>query len=376
MRSFGDDAPCMMPESVDGVKRGAKKQHTFITDLSSDKRDRAWDKHKAASEDVAEAYMRLAVSRVDCCGHMVSETEADARMFKVGRHMQYCATSLEFAETDDGLKLTHAQFCRKKECPECAWRRSMRWKRRMWEALPKIVEACPEGRWLFLTLTIRNCDLQELRKPTLQTMNRGWNRLLKREDCSGVLGYLRTTEITRGKDNSAHPHFHALLLVKPSMLTGRGYVPQKRWTEMWRECCGLDYDPIVDIRTVKERNAGKTDDTPEGVSCGLARAVKEVVKYTTKEGMNVGKKTEVDRWYYELMKQLHGAHLISSGGMLKDVLKITKRDEDGEETNDELIGAKDKEEEKRDVSALHGFKWHKDIRRYVHSWRTDGGSNF
>ncbi|MDI5424891.1 ROK family protein, partial [Salmonella enterica subsp. enterica serovar Kentucky] len=41
-----------------------------------------------------------------------------------------------------------------------------------------------------------------------------------------VQGWIRTTEVTRGRDGSAHPHFHTLMMVPPSMLSGRDYVKQ------------------------------------------------------------------------------------------------------------------------------------------------------
>ena len=53
---------------------------------------------------------------------------------------------------------------------------------------------------------------------------------------SQVAGFLRTTEVTRGMMATrlmAHPHFHALLLVKPSYFKGQGYIKQGDWVEMW-----------------------------------------------------------------------------------------------------------------------------------------------
>ena len=65
-----------------------------------------------------------------------------------------------------------------------------------------------------------------------------------------VLGFIRTTEVTHGKDGNAHPHFHALLLV-PSSMFGEYYVKHARWLDLWRECMRDDSIESVDIRTVK-----------------------------------------------------------------------------------------------------------------------------
>ncbi|MCZ5213731.1 protein rep, partial [Escherichia coli] len=56
-----------------------------------------------------------------------------------------------------------------------------------------------------------------------------------RKEFLPVQGWIRTTEVTRGSDGSAHPHFHTLMMVPPSMLSGDGYVKHARWVELWRE---------------------------------------------------------------------------------------------------------------------------------------------
>ena len=124
------------------------------------------------------------------------------------------------------------------------------WRGRFYRALPALLAAHTAGRWIFLTLTVRNCPIDELRD-TLAGMNAAWNRLRLRREFRPVLGWIRTTEVTRGKDGSAHPHFHTLLLVPSSMLAGPHYVKQARWVDLWRECARLDYPPVVDVRAVR-----------------------------------------------------------------------------------------------------------------------------
>lgn len=84
------------------------------------------------------------------------------------------------------------------------------WQARFYQALPDLVHAYPKARWLFLTLTVRNCEVSEL-AATLKAMNEAWQRLVKREEFKPVQGWLRTTEVTRGKDRSAHPAFSCSL---------------------------------------------------------------------------------------------------------------------------------------------------------------------
>ena len=40
----------------------------------------------------------------------------------------------------------------------------------------------------------------------------------------------------------AHPHYHALLLVKPSYFT-KNYIKQSEWVEMWQKALRADYAP-------------------------------------------------------------------------------------------------------------------------------------
>ncbi|MBE3060871.1 protein rep, partial [Klebsiella pneumoniae] len=65
---------------------------------------------------------------------------------------------------------------------------------------------------MFLTLTVRNCAIEELGE-TLSRMDTAFQRLKDRKEFRPVQGGIRTTEVTRGSDGSAHPHFHTLMMV-------------------------------------------------------------------------------------------------------------------------------------------------------------------
>jgi hypothetical protein len=68
-----------------------------------------------------------------------------------------CSPLLEFKLVPDKktgqqrLKLASAKFCRVRHCPICQWRRSLRWKAKAYENLPKVVADYPDGRWIFLS---------------------------------------------------------------------------------------------------------------------------------------------------------------------------------------------------------------------------------
>jgi hypothetical protein len=216
------------------------------------------------------------------------------------------------------------------------------WLARFLSSLPAILKDYPKARWLFLTLTVKNCDITEL-GDTITAMNASWKRLLKRKEFAPVTGWIRTTEVTRGKDNTAHPHFHALLMVPPSWFSIH-YVTQARWVAIWRDCAKLDYDPILDIRTVKAKG-GKTD---------IHSAASETLKYAVKPSDMI----DNPEWFLELTRQLHKRRFIATGGVLKDVLKIDQ------ESNQDLITVGEEEPATADNEPRLAFAWKKTERQY------------
>lgn len=298
----------------------------YLTDHSP--KDRPWDVHRSQADKVAVTYAQ--------------ETEfqrLSARMFA-------CSGLLLFTRQVDqdgvfSLRLRGAQFCRVRHCPVCQWRRSMMWQAKFYQALPTLQDTFPRARWVFLTLTVKNCPLVDLRQ-TLKAMSDAWGRLVKRPEFKPVLGWVRTTEVTRGSDGSAHPHFHCLLMVKPSYFTGRSYVKQDRWTELWQQCAKLDYKPIVDVRAVKG---------------ALSDAVKETLKYAVKPS-----DLEANgEWLLELTHQVHKLRFIASGGALKAVFKP-----EGEISNQDMIEAEIEPQAEIEASTENclAFSWDKPAKRY------------
>jgi plasmid rolling circle replication initiator protein Rep len=281
-------------------------------------RDKLWDKHRSNADKVAALY---------ASGGTEFRNYAD--------RVTFCSELLRFGLIlgDDEalhLKLRAARFCRVRHCPVCQWRRSLMWKARAYKVLPKIVEAYPTHRWLFLTLTQKNVPIAEL-KQTLVDMNRAFQRLSQLRLFPAV-GWLRSTEVTRGRDASAHPHFHCLLMVSSSYF-GKNYIRQSEWVEMWRKSLRLNYNPILDVQAVKQ------GDQPMDL-------VPEILKYCTKESDLVADK----EWFLELTRQMHKMKCVTTGGVLKQYLKEL------EEEPEDLIGESDQTEEQTEASVCFGWK--------------------
>jgi len=275
-----------------------------------------------------------------------------------------CSTFLEFvialnSETgEQKFKLKSGRFCRVPRCPFCQWRHSLMWRAKTFKIIPKIFEDYPSSRFLFLTLTVRTCPLQELRS-TLTHMNKSWVRLCQRQQFPAI-GWMKTVEVTRSWDDLAHPHFHCLLMVKPSYF-GKYYLTQDDWIELWQKSLRVDYPPSIDIQAVKSIT---------GADQGMREAVIETLKYSVKPSDVLNARLPTHRisdqnWLLELTTQLYQMRAIATGGVLKKYLKEL---EDENDKLDDLIHATqnvDSEAMNKSVSVF--FNWIQYRKRYVAS---------
>ncbi|MGD7042886.1 protein rep, partial [Klebsiella pneumoniae] len=119
-----------------------------------------------------------------------------ARMASCGGLLRVGWSTLK--ETGDTrLWLREAHLCRVRLCPVCQWSRSLMWQARFYQSLPRIVADYADSRWMFLTLSVRNCAIDELGE-TLSRMKTAFQRLKERKEFRPVQGWIRTTVVTRG----------------------------------------------------------------------------------------------------------------------------------------------------------------------------------
>lgn len=302
----------------------------FLTDFSKD--DTNWDHQRAIAQSVQELYNKAGWDAYKA---------ATFTFYKYAARIEKCSNILKFGFTDEQkLKLKSTFFCRVRYCPVCQWRRSMMWRAKFFQMMPELVEKYPTHRWVFLTLTVKNCPIDELRD-TLKKMSVAWNKFIKYSDLSAIDGFVRTTEVTRGKDDSAHPHFHCLLLVKPSYFSGKSYVSNEKYRQLWGKALNSDYLPVTHVKAVK-------GDTPD-------KAVLETLKYSTKPDDFF----QNDDWFFKLNQQTFKLRFVATGGVLKNCLKS-----EDEITNEDMINA-DIEEEKQETDERRlAFFYNNDIRKY------------
>ena len=209
----------------------------------------------------------------------------DAGTRDIGRRIANCADVIKadvliHPDVPPETNLRAARLCNTRLCPFCEWRRTRVWRKRLHDGLSALYEDQPKLRGVFLTLTVRNCRLEEL-GDQLDQMNRAWRRMINRSFYPTDL-WFRRTEITIGggadiaQPVSAHPHFHALLLVRPGYF-GPGYIKQTTWQKEWMDAARLDYAPIVDVRSAKTKSGAGTSSADDAKS-----SVLEAAKYAAK----------------------------------------------------------------------------------------------
>lgn len=187
----------------------------------------------------------------------------------------------------------------------------MKWRAKFFQALPTIEAAYPKHRWVFLTLTVRNPVMSELRA-TIQAMGRAFKRLTQRDEWPGK-GWVKSLEITRGKDGHPHPHFHIMILVNPSYFTSESYVKQARWTELWQEAARLDYQPVVNVKAVKR---------------DVKKSALELLKYEVKPTDILQEEAICPGWLPALHEQLHRVRAVAVAGCLRPFLTGLEADPD------------------------------------------------
>jgi plasmid rolling circle replication initiator protein Rep len=286
-----------------------------------------WNLRKASADDVATLYDQAPV----------------IGLRKYAPKVRTCSQSLTLTDvinqqTGEITYKAESWKCHQRHCPICQSARANKLQREFIAALPKIMEEVPQGVFLMLTLTVRNCPITELR-PTLSEMGKAWKRLLRKPELRIIRGWIRGTEVTKGESGPmmAHPHYHVLLLVPPYYFSGKSYIKHARWVELWQDAARLNYPPAIDIRRVKTAQSG------------FAEAVKAAT-YSVKPS-NL---TDDPSWFHELHEQVSGLRFLATGGVIKAVLRESGQSDDLADTP----------EPDGEVARSRVFGWNRPIRRY------------
>lgn len=287
-------------------------------------REEPWEAMRVSADVLMEPYKQVNPSKAE--------------------RLRDCATLITQQTYLDGTIRHVASYCRVRLCPICSWQRTKKVSAQVHQIIEGI-QSERKIRFLFLTLTVRNCLPDEL-SDTLTHMFQSFVRLSKTKNyMAAALGHCRSMEVTHNLTNDTyHPHLHVLIAVDPDYFSGRTYLKHDKWMAMWRKALRVDYDPSVRAQAV----TGKT-----------FAAIAEVAKYSVKQEDYI----IPDNWEFTvdtvrvLDAALHKRRFIAFGGIFKDWHKrLNLSDPDGDPTMD-------KPQDMEPIE-VHHFAWFRNYQQY------------
>mgnify|MGYP000718920295 CR=1 FL=1 len=255
-----------------------------------------------------------------------------------------CCKHLTFKLVNDELKLRRAFFCHVRLCPLCTARKSLIWFARA----AKAFEFLPQGvRFLFLTLTLKNCSIFELKKTNsyLSASYQRFIRSLRFKLDDNFLGHIRSYECTSKSDlMEAHPHLHCLIAVRDRYFEDT-YLGIKEWQYLWKRSLQIDYDPVIWIKAVNSDR----------------KAFLEILKYELKPADYINSW----RWLGEYGLQINRFRKYDTGGIFREAFAslndnphdmIRYSEDEDEEDNDYICDRNDRNFQ---------FSWNKELNTYI-----------
>ena len=303
-----------------------------LNDLKPNGKPRPWKARKQGAQLLAAVYDVLADDY----------PEQAARYLERSRRIGDCAPFAEFERLPEGtLKLHKSSFCRCRLCPMCQWRRSLKLGAQVRavvtraNAVKMSRDGAPYG-WLLLTVTVRNVPGEKLSNE-IDHIHKALNNMAKCARWKGsVKGWLRATEVTRNYTRTSayygtfHPHMHLLLCVNARYYKSKEYIKKAEWMEMWKHYAGLDYDPVIDIETIKTADGQNINDLPAAErAAGMGKACAEVSKYAAKPSDYIRPDDlELSAETVRIFDAcLENRRMTSWGGILKETAKALKLDD-------------------------------------------------
>lgn len=235
-------------------------------------------------------------------------------------------------------KLVSTNFCHHRFCREC----SLRISHIKYHNLIKILKVAKENynqKFLHLTLSLKNCGMNELTKG-LDNLQMGFKNLFSRRKYKRVInGYYRSLEITFNEEKKTfHPHLHIIIAVDPSYFNyGKDFLWQNEMIEEFKQSAKVDYLPTAHISSLYwlDENGEKVfefeENEDEDLNLNFEKAIKEGAKYVTKikdilELKDEDLKIEVMK---NMNNSLYNRRLSSYGGILRKIFNDLKlEDED------------------------------------------------
>jgi hypothetical protein len=225
-----------------------------------------------------------------------------------------------------------AHWCRVRWCPVCMAAKESKWMAKFLKAFGSKPTLPDDPQFIFITLTVKNCKLSDLRV-TIANMNKAWKKMLARTD-SPIEGYLRSLELTaqlspddktkfhRVDDEiMVHPHFHAVLAVPSNYFQKwyKNYHSFDKWRAVWKKALGCDYDPIIHVKKIKFFIS-------ETGNNSMVKAVAETFKYCIKPGEFVDFGEDSTDYLEGITEQMQNLKAVTVGGYFKPYISQKELD--------------------------------------------------
>ena len=251
--------------------------------------------------------------------------------YEEGLKIFKCARELRVYRIGSENQLSDTWYCGHHSCPVCQWRKSLKFSSRMHRLLdqhPSLLQ----NKWLYLTLTVRNCPIEELRS-TIEHMNQAFRRLMNRDlwkkNVAGGIKYIAVDDAGL-ETEFAQPYFHCLLLVSASIYEMKDYVSEIQWAAEWQQALQVQYSPRVNCCRLK----------------GIDLSLRNRIIWATGHSMKPTETAFDQNWFIVTSTEMRGLRLVESFGtvlvMLSDLdgsfsFEAMEELEDIRENNDASI---------------------------------------
>lgn len=233
-------------------------------------------------------------------------------------------------------ELISANFCRKRICPMCQWRKS----EKTFSQTIRLAERLTKDnyRFLHLVLTVPNCTHNKLNS-TINAIYNAFSKFIKYKDIKRAYkGIMRCLEITINYEtHEFHPHLHCLIAVNKSYFNdSKIYLSYERLQELWTKAYKSDVPLSISIGAIKN-------------NLGFAEVSKYCVKPLDLMPDNIAANTEI---LTALHYTLKGKRFTQTYGIIKDILKQIKQED------------KHRECSITNTEQMFTYIWDSDARRY------------
>lgn len=293
-----------------------------LADYSATGKKRKWDLHKQNNLKLVELYKQAIKINPSVISPKRLQDLAD------------CASQLEYLQDAEGnKKLYKTYFCRVRLCPMCQWRRSLKLFSQVSKITDYINQQNDDVRYLFITLTQKNCCGSELVQE-INKINKSFSLLVdktKRVQPATkfkkmLLGYIKSTEVTYNpKTKTYHPHLHCIFAVQGEYFNKANYINKNSWRAIWADLLKVDYLPQINVQAIKPARQQK--------------AVAELAKYPAKVSSILNlPQTQAVQVIMDLTTLCYKRRFVAFGGIFKKTKALLKL-QDVEAENADLVGA-------------------------------------